>query len=57
MWGQLLEQVLNRLAKLGENMREITNKNAPFLWGPEYTQDFIGMKQELTSSVTLRYYN
>ena len=46
--GHILSQIVNSLM-------EFTNKNSPFLWGPEYTLDFYAIKKEIITISILRY--
>ena len=39
-----------RLAKLVDSLRELTKKNAPFVWGPGHTEAFEAIKKEITST-------
>ena len=47
-----LKSILPRLAELGDSFRELTKKNIPFIWGPEYAEVFDAIKKEITSKAS-----
>ena len=46
-----------RLSKLAEPIRELSMDKIPFNWGSEHQGDFQQMKQEISSTPVLAYYN
>ena len=45
------------LAELSNSLKELTKKNAPFVWDLEHTEAFQAIKMEITSAPILKYYD
>ena len=54
---QYLSKFSARIAELSEPVRDLTRKNAPFMWGPEHSDAFKMLKKEITEAPVLRYYD
>ena len=52
-----LNKYSSRLAEHGDGLRKLTKKNVPFIWGPEHTETFDAIIIEITSTITLKYYD
>ena len=52
LWGMVI--YLNKysltLAEIGGSLRQLTKRNAPFIWGPEYTETIEAINKEITSA-------
>lgn len=46
-----------RQADLTVNLRKLTHKDAEFIWQPEHNGEFIKLKEVLTNSPVLKYYD
>ena len=46
-----------RLSELAECLRDLIRINVPFQWGPEHTEAFTAIKQEIIQAPVLKYYD
>ena len=46
-----------RLSELAECLRDLIRINVPFQWGPEHTEAFTSIKQEIIQAPVLKYYD
>ena len=46
-----------RLSELAECLRDLIHINVPFQWGPEHTEAFTSIKQEIIQAPVLKYYD
>ena len=46
-----------RLSKLAECLHDLIRINVPFQWGPEHTEAFTSIKQEIIQAPVLKYYD
>ena len=46
-----------RLSELAECLRDLIRINVPFQWGPEHTEAFTSIKQEIIQVPVLKYYD
>ena len=46
-----------RLSELAECLRDLIRVNMPFQWGPEHTEAFTSIKQEIIQAPVLKYYD
>ena len=52
-----LNKYPQRLADMGDSLRELIKKNVKFIWGSEHTETFDAIKKETTRVLILRYYD
>ena len=52
-----LSKFTPRLSELAECLRDLICINVPFQWGPEHTEAFTGIKQEVIQAPVLKYYD
>ena len=52
-----LSKFTPRLSELAECLRDLIRINVPFQWGPEHTEAFAGIKQEIIHAPVLKYYD
>ena len=46
-----------RLPELAECLHDLIHINVPFQWGPEHTEAFTGIKQEIIQAPMLKYHD
>ena len=54
---QYLSKFSPRIAEIAEALHDLTNKHAPYIWGPEHNQTFDNIKKEIVQTPALRYYD
>ena len=52
-----LSKFTPRLSELAECLRDLIRVNVPFQWGPEHTEAFMSIKQEIVQAPVLKYYD
>ena len=52
-----LSKFTPRLSELAECLRDLIRINVPFHWGPEHTEAFTSIKQEIIHAPVLKYYD
>ena len=52
-----LSKFTPRLSELAECLRDLIRINVPFQWGPEHTEAFTSIKQEIIHAPVLKYYD
>ena len=52
-----LSKFTPRLSELAECLRDLIRVNVPFQWGPEHTEAFTNIKQEIIQAPVLKYYD
>ena len=50
-----LSKFTPRLSELAECLRDLIRINVPFQWGPEHTEAFTSIKQEIIHAPVLKY--
>ena len=52
-----LSKFTSRLSELAECLHDLIHINVPFQWGPEHTDAFTSIKQEIIHAPVLKYYD
>ena len=52
-----LSKFTPRLSELAEYLHDLIHINVPFQWGPEHTEAFTSIKQEIIQALVLKYYD
>ena len=52
-----LSKFTPRLSELAECLRDLIHVNVPYQWGPEHSEAFKSIKQEIVQAPVLKYYD